>query len=73
MSQTKSQTIKLPTKVIDSDWKDDIGYEPYEDEKTYISPKSVKKTTITRIKNSPIKLSIRNMVDWSKISERLAA
>lgn len=67
------QTIKLPTKVIDSDWKDDIDYEPYEDEKTYISPKSVKKATINKIKNSPIKLSIRNMVDWNKISEQFAA
>lgn len=70
MSQT--QTIKLPTKVIDSEWKDDIDYEPYEDEKTYISPKSIKKTTIKRIKNSPIKLSIRNLVDWGKINEQLA-
>ena len=68
-----TQTIKLPTKVIDSDWKDDIDYEPYEDEKTYISPKNVKKTTITKIKNSPIKLTIRNMVDWDKIINKATA
>ena len=68
-----TQTIKLPTKVIDSDWKDDIDYEPYEDEKTYISPKSVKKTTIAKIKSSPIKLAIRNMVDWDKIIKQATA
>lgn len=70
---SQSQTIKLPTKVVDSDWKDDIDYEPYEDEKTYISPESIKKETIARIKKSPIKLSIRNLVDWNKISENLTA
>ena len=32
-----TQTIKLPTKVIDSDWKDDIDYQPFEDEGTYKS------------------------------------
>ncbi|MBQ3436869.1 hypothetical protein IJG26_02890 [Candidatus Saccharibacteria bacterium] len=66
-------TIKLPSKVIDSDWKDDINYETYEHEKTYVSPKNVKKETITKIKNSPIKLTIRNMIDWKKVSGRLAA
>ncbi len=69
MSQT--QTIKLPNKVIDSEWQDDIDYEPYEDEKTYVSPDSIKKETITRIKHSPIKLSIRNMIDWKKVDEEL--
>lgn len=59
-----TQTIKLPTKVIDSDWKDDIDYEPFEDEKSYISPSDVKKETINRIKQSSIKLSIRGLWDW---------
>ncbi|MBR3052075.1 hypothetical protein IKG60_00445 [Candidatus Saccharibacteria bacterium] len=71
MSQT--QTIKLPNRVIDSSWKDDIDYEPYEDEKTYISPKKVSKATLTKIKNSPIKLAIGSMVDWKKIINKLAA
>lgn len=66
-------TIKLPKKVIDSEWKDDIDYEPYQDEGTYISPSEVKKTTIARIKKSPIKLAIRNMVDWDKVQENLSA
>lgn len=71
MSQT--ETINLPNKVIKSDWKDDIDYEAYQDEKTYISPAKVKKETIARIKNSPIKLAIRNMVDWNKIINKTAA
>ena len=64
-----TQTISLPKKVIDSEWRDDIDYQAYEDEGTYISPDKVKKTTIERIKKSPIKLSISNMVDWNKIKE----
>ncbi len=69
----KTETINLPNKVIDSDWKDDIDYKPYDNEKTYVSPASVKKETIARIKNSPIKLAIRNMVDWKKVSQKLSA
>lgn len=67
------ETINLPKEVIDSEWKDDIDYETYKDERTYISPDEVKKTTITRIKKSPIKLAIRNMVDWEKIQKSLSA
>lgn len=66
-------TINLPNKVIDSEWRDDIDYEAYEEEGTYISPSEVEKTTIARIKKSPIKLAIRNMVDWDKIQEKLSA
>ncbi len=69
----QTEDIKLPKKVVDSDWKDDIDYEPYEDEKTYISPDKIKKETIMRIKKSPIKLSIRNLVDWNKINEKITA
>ena len=69
----QTETINLPNQVIDSDWKDDIDYEAYQDEKTYVSPQSVKKETITRIKKSPIKLAIRNMVDWDKIIKQAAA
>ncbi|MBR2855588.1 hypothetical protein IKE99_01450 [Candidatus Saccharibacteria bacterium] len=61
------ETINLPNQVIDSDWRDDIDYQPYEDEKTYIPPKKVSKETIAKIKNSPVKLAIKNMVDWNKI------
>ena len=69
MSQT--QTIKLPTKVVDSEWKDDIDYQPYEDEKTYVSPDSIKRETIAKIKRSPIKLSISNLIDWQKVDKEL--
>ena len=69
----QTEDIKLPTKVVDSEWKDDIDYEPYEDEGTYVSPGSIKKETIAKIKRSPIKLSIRNLVDWSKVDQKLAA
>ena len=68
-----TQTINLPNQVIDSDWKDDIDYEAYHDEKTYVSPQSVKKETIAKIKKSPIKLAIRSMVDWNSIISKTAA
>ncbi|MBR2994518.1 hypothetical protein IKF32_01205 [Candidatus Saccharibacteria bacterium] len=67
-------TIKLPNQVIDSDWKDDIvDYEAYDNEKTYVSPKSIKKETLAKIKSSPIKLAIRNMVDWGEITNKVSA
>ena len=69
----KTQTIKLPTKVVKANWKDDVDYEEYANEKEYISPESVKKETIARIKKSPIKLAIRNMIDWDKITKKVAA
>ena len=62
-----TQALTIPTKVVDSDWKDDIDYEPYEEEGTYISPNSIKKETIAKIKKSPVKLAIRNMVDWKAL------
>ncbi len=68
-----TQTINLPNQVIDSDWKDDINYEAYHNEKTYISPRSVKKETIAKIKESPIKLAIRNMVDLNNIISKTPA
>ena len=69
----KTETINLPTKVIDSDWKDDVDYEPYNDEKTYISPDSIKKETLTRIKNSSVRLAIEDMVNLKKILGKVAA
>lgn len=70
---TQTEDIKLPSEVVDSEWKDDIDYKPYEDEKSYVAPDSIKRETIARIKRSPIKLSIRNLVDWDKINQGLAA
>ena len=65
-------TLTLPKKVIKSDWKDNIDYQPYEDEKTYISPAKVKKTTIAKIKKSSIKLSIGGFWNWRKLDQQLA-
>ena len=68
-----TQTIKLPTKVIDSDWRDDIDYEPFADEKTYISPSDVKKETIDKIKRSSIKLSINGLWNWKGEEDKKVA
>lgn len=63
------EKLEIPNDVIDSDWKDDIDYVAFEEERTYVSPKEVKNATIKRIKDSPIKLAIRGMVDWQKIED----
>ena len=49
----KMEKIQLPNQVIDSDWKDDIDYEPYGNEKQemeYIAPSEVSKESIEKIK-----------------------
>ena len=66
-----TQKISLPDKVVDSDWKDDIDYESYDNEKTYISPESIKKETLAKIKNSSVKLAIRNLVNWDRVKEKV--
>lgn len=65
--------LKLPKKVVDSDWRDDIDYQPYKDEKTYISPSEVTKETISKIKKSPIKLSIEGLWKWEEDPKKIAA
>ena len=65
-------TLTLPKKVIDSDWKDDIDFQAYKDEKTYVSPKNVKKTTINKIKKSSVKLSIGGLWSWKKVKQELS-
>ncbi|MBR3122213.1 hypothetical protein IKF28_02085 [Candidatus Saccharibacteria bacterium] len=66
-----TQALKIPTKVVNSDWKDDIDYEAYTDEKTYVSPESIKKETINKIKKSPVKLAINQLLDWDKLQKEL--
>lgn len=51
-----TETIKLPTKVINSDWKDDIDYEPYDNETEYIQPQKVEKATAEQAKRRNIKI-----------------
>jgi hypothetical protein len=47
-----AETFKIPTQVVDSDWKDDIDvdYAIYGNEKEYISPNNVSKESIQKIK-----------------------
>lgn len=66
-----TQALKIPNQVIDSDWKDDVDYEAYEDERTYVSPDSIKKETLNKIKNSPVKLAINSILDWDKVQKEL--
>lgn len=47
------EKLQLPNQVIDSDWKDDIDYETYGDNKQemeYIAPSEVSKESIQKIK-----------------------
>ena len=64
--------ISLPKKVINSEWRDDVDYQEYKDEGEYISPSEIKKTTIEKIKKSPIKLAIKNLVDWKEVKKELS-
>jgi len=47
-----AETFKIPTQLVDSDWKDDIDvdYAIYGNEKEYISPNNVSKESIQKIK-----------------------
>lgn len=68
-----TETIKLPKKVIDSDWKDDIDdndYKLYPEEKKYISPRKISKIGIKKIKT--FKLN-RGALNIFKKDEKLAA
>lgn len=64
--------INLPKEVIDSEWRDDIDYQAYEDEGEYVSPEEVSSEAIAKIKKSPVKLAIRNLVDWNKVKKELS-
>lgn len=50
------EELKLPSEAIDSNWKDDIDYEPYVDEESYIRPEEVEKTTAEAAKRRNIKI-----------------
>ena len=54
--QKMTETIKLPTTVINSDWKDDIDYEPYSNETEYIQPQKVEAATAEQAKRRNIKI-----------------
>ena len=44
------EKLALPKKVVNSDWKDDVDYQPYEKEMEYIAPSKVTKESIDKIK-----------------------
>lgn len=51
-----TEKLKLPTKVVNADWKDDIDYAPYEDEMNYVSPENVENATAEQAKRRNIKI-----------------
>ena len=63
----KNQAIKSSNESIESEWNDDIDFEPYQNEKTYIPPESIDKETIAKIKQSSVGVAINNMVDWDNV------
>ena len=57
-----TKTLKLPKKVVNANWKDDIDYEADQGEGTYIPPKKVDRKTLKRIKESPVRLAIHEIL-----------
>lgn len=73
MAETiKTQTLNIPNKVIDSEWKDDIDvdYAIYGNDEgqegEYISPKTVSKESIDQIKNFQVKLAWNGLKRFRK-------
>jgi len=50
------EKLSLPSQVVDSDWKDDIDFEPYKDEADYIQPDKVEGKTAAQAKKRNIKI-----------------
>ena len=70
-----AEALELPKEVVDSDWKDDIDYEPYgtnKQEKEYVSPDTVSRESIQKIKARNEKFG-RNILSIIKQEEKLAA
>ena len=51
-----TEIIKLPNKVINSDWRDDVDYETFDNEAEYIQPQKVETATAEQAKRRNIKL-----------------
>ncbi len=72
----KIQTLTIPNEVIDSDWEDDIDvdYAIYgqneKQEGEYISPDSVSKESIKRIKSRQIRLAINGLGRFRKREQK---
>ena len=60
-----TEALKIPREVVDADWKDDVpglDYEPYgsnKEEMEYVSPESVSKESIEKIKSIDLKQQFR--------------
>lgn len=62
--------LKIPSEVIDSEWRDDIDYEAYMDEANYIQPEKVEKATAEEAKKRNIKIG--HVALFSKNDELVA-
>ncbi len=51
-----TEKLKLPPNVVNSSWRDDIDYAPYEDEMNYIPPENVENATAEQAKRRNIKI-----------------
>lgn len=53
-----TEALKLPTKVIDSEWRDDIGFESYDNEAEYkyVPPATVEKITAKQAKSRDVRI-----------------
>ena len=53
-----TETLKLPNKVVNADWKDDVAgmdFETYDEEAEYIAPDTVSDESINKIKSINLK------------------
>lgn len=68
----KISTLNIPNEVIDSDWKDDVDvdYAIYgnteKQEGEFISPESVSKESLNKIKNFQVKLAFGGLQKFRK-------
>ena len=55
-----AEVLRIPTKVVDSDWKDDIDYESYgtnKQEMEYVAPENVSKESIETFSGATYSIS----------------
>ncbi|MDO4527013.1 MAG: hypothetical protein Q4B87_02900 [Candidatus Saccharibacteria bacterium] len=75
----KTQTLNLPNEVVDSAWKDDIDvdYAIYGDDETkegeYISPDSISKESLSRVKDFQVKLAFNSLKKFREKEQRKLA
>ncbi|MBR3252767.1 hypothetical protein IKF84_01715 [Candidatus Saccharibacteria bacterium] len=78
-NKNKIQTLNIPNKVVNSEWRDDIDvdYAIYGDnekqEGEYISPKTVSRESIKEIKSFQEKLAFRSLKKFRQKEQRKLA